>query len=451
MIDTATSFFCARFNSTRLLPRTDVTASIALLPAFFMLLLLAGSKAYAAEDTIRGTTATTMPHPELMPIGIHTGGYTLLPSLAYVGVFDDNVFATNSNRKSSYVSELTPSISARSNWGNHALNFLASSNIGKNHTFSSEDFVDWDLKTDGKLTIRHDIKLTAGAGVGRDHVPRTAPNDVRGTEPTKFDKASFFTRYAQSFGKITTNISLNAIEKLYRDVPAIRQGIAFTLDNSDRDRTEYTLNLRLGYRYVGDELVFIRLRNLKRDYKKRQNFTGFDRSSDGIEATLGATFDYHGSLLGSFAAGYRSQRYKTPFPDINVPIVRTAIQWNITDLTTTSFNLDRTIRETIDRFFSGYIATTATLKLDHEIQRNLLLNLSLLYARQDYQGIEPANRNDKTYDIIAGSTYKFNRNLYFSVQYHYLQRKSDANTTLSNSTRFDFTKNLIFFQLKTQY
>ena len=450
MLDTKNHIAARAVNAVSRLPLP--APNLLLQPVIVLALIIATiNTLQAAEDTIRGSTATTMPHPELSTLGIHTGGYILFPSFNYTGTFNDNVFATDSDKKSSYVSELSPTIDAYSNWNNHALNFTASSNIGNNHTFSSEDYVDWDLKTDGKLNIRHDIKLLAGAGVGRDHVPRSAPNDVRGLEPTIFDKANFFTRYSQYFGRIVSAINLNVIRKTYRDVAAIRLETPVTIDNNDRDRTEYTLSLRGGYQYVGDEQLFFQLKSIQRDYDEIQKFTGFDRSSTGLQASIGASFDYHGLLLGEFSVGYRSQKYQQPLPDINTPITKASIHWNITDLTTASFNLDRKIQETIDPFFSGYISTSSVLNLDHELKRNLLLNLSLQFIRQDYRGISPADRDDKTYDIITGTTYKINRNLFLSAQYHYIQRKSNANTTLIDSTRFDFIQNMIYFQLQTQY
>ena len=94
-----------------------------LLPVLILTLLApyVSKDVYAAQDTIRGTSAASLPHPELAPMGIHADGYLLFPSLGYTGTFDDNVFATESDKKSSYLSELPPSIAARSDWNNHAL------------------------------------------------------------------------------------------------------------------------------------------------------------------------------------------------------------------------------------------------------------------------------------------------------------------------------------------
>lgn len=416
----------------------------------FFLSFISSDTLLAAEDTVRGTTAASMPHPELNPMGVDVGGYTLFPSLIYRGMFDDNVFATDSNKKSAYTSEFNPVIAANSSWGRHALNFRASSEIGINHTFPSEDYVDWDVNTDGSLDVSHDINLFAGAGIGRDHVPRTAPNDVRGTEPTRFDKASFFTRYSQKFGRINSRINLNILRKEYRDVPAIRLGVPIIIDNSDRDRTQYRLSVRGGYRNVGDEELFMQLQYFQRDYDRLQDFTQLERSSTGLEATVGASFDFSGILHGQLSIGYRSQDYQDPLPDINTPVARALINWNITDLTTVSLDVDRTVQETIDPLFSGYISTTSILNMDHELKRNLVLNLSLYFRDDDYVGISPAKRNDRTYDVITGSTYKMNQNLHLSLQYHYMQRVSEANASITDSTRFDFIKNLIFFSITAQ-
>jgi len=439
-------------SNPHIIETTQFIFRILYLSMFISGLLITNSNTLrAAEDTIRGSTTLTRPHPELEPSGISAGSYLISPVIKYTGYFDDNVFATSGHSKSSYVSELSPEITARSNWGQHALNFSALADIGINHTFKSEDYEDWDLNADGKIQINSMIDLFVGAGIGHDHISRGAPNDVRGLEPTTFDKISFFTRYNHRHGKVNTNLNFNIQQKIFQNAPAIVNGTPTVIDNSDRDRTQYTIGLRSGYEYIGDERAFIVIRYNQTDYDKLQNATQFDRSSKGIEASVGASFDYHGLLLGQLSLGYRSQDYADPLPDINTPLLRASIQWNITDLSTATLNLDRSIRETIDPLFSGYISTRAILRLDHELQRNLLLNLSLLSDKLDYLGIPPANRDDQTYDIIVGSTYKVNRNLHISVQYQHYQRKGDANTSISNFTNFDYAKNLISFQVSVQY
>lgn len=431
---------------TRVISKSTLVS--ALIPAFLVATI---NDSHAAEDTIRGTTASTMPHPELSPFGLHKDSFIFLPSVTYSLSYDDNVFGTKTDTESSYVSDITPSITASSNWNNHALSFSAVSSLGKNHSFSSEDYLDWDIGTDGSLDLRHDIKLSAGASIGHDHIERTAPDDVRGVEPTEFDKRRIYLRYSQKFGRMVGSANLNIIDKAFEDVDAISLGVPFEIDNSIRDRTEYTLRLRGAFQYVGDEQVFISIKGFERDYDKLAPFNDRDKSSTGLETSVGASFDYHGTLLGEISLGYRAQDYNDPLPDIEAPVAAASIQWNITDLTTMSAGLDYSIQESISQFFSGYISRSTVVSLDHELTRSLVLNLSLQYVEDNYEGIDPADRNDETYFFTAGATYKMNRNLYYAAQYTYLERESKLNTTTIDSSQFDFRKNLISFQLIAQF
>jgi len=452
MVDATNDYALLKQPDGDFLTRLLVSLRCRPIQAIALVLLFAFiNLAYAAEDTVRGSTAATMPHPELSPYGIQKGSFVFRPDATYSVSYDDNTFGTKTEKVSSYVSEFTPSLAVSSTWNNHALNFNASSSFGKNHEFSSEDYSDWSLGTDGKLDISSDIKLIAGVGFDHEHLDRTATDDSRGVEPTEFDRIRYFTSYRQKFGRIVGLVNLNVVEKEYDDVEAIRFGIPVTLDNSVRDRTEYTLSLRAGYQYVGNEQVFVSIKGFERDYDEVKAFSGLDNSSRGLETSVGASFDHHGFFLGEISVGYRSQDYKDPLPDIDTPIAEANVHWNITDLTTAKFGVDHSIRESIDQFFSGYTSTTTSLGLDHELQRNLLLNLSFQYTRDKYEGIDPADRDDKTYSFVAGSTYKMNRNLFFTANYNYVERKSDLNTTLIDSSRFDFRKNLISFQIQAQF
>ena len=409
------------------------------------------SIAYAAEDTIRGSTAATMPHPELAPMGIRHGGFILLPGIIYSLDYTDNVFATESNRQSGFISEIIPSISANSDWNKHALNFSAFALKSKNHEFSSEDYTDWDVQADGLIDISHKSSLSLGASTGVDHVPRGTPDDTRGVEPTEYDKTSVFSRYSHRTGRVVSAINLNILRKEFQDVDAIQLGIPVTLDLSDRDRTESRLKLRIGYRYIANQQVFVSVEGFDQDYDNTRAFSGRDQSSTGVKVLLGSSFDYHGILLGEVAMGYRTQDYQDPSEDINVPVLEAVVRWNVTDLSTVDFNLIQRVQESIDLFFSGYISTTASVGLDHELRRNLVLDLELGYRRNNYVGIDPAERTDDIYYITAGSRYRMNRNLFFNTRYTYDERVSDLKFGPAEFSRFDFSRNLISFQLQAQF
>ncbi|NNC78050.1 MAG: outer membrane beta-barrel protein, partial [Woeseiaceae bacterium] len=407
--------------------------------------------ATADNHTARGSSAASISHPELEPRGVRRGGYVIMPQILYWLRYTDNVFATENNTESSFVSEIIPQVTANSDWNNHALNFKFDAQISRNHEFSSEDYEDWNLAIDGVVDISRDTTFASGIGFGREHIERSAPDDANGTEPTAYDQGQLFARYTHGANRLVTQINLNLVRKEYDDVDAIRLGVPVRLDNSDQDRTESSLRWRGGYRYLENEQVFISLEAFDRDYDEPRNFSDQDQSSTGFEFLAGASFAYHGILLGEIAVGYRSQDYEEPLQDIETPLVEATLLWNLTDLTSLDIVVDHQVQESVDQVFSGYTSSSATVRLDHELRRNLLLNLSLRYARDEFVGIDPARRDDDVYSLAAGATYRINRNIYLGARYAYLERKSDTNTTFGDSSRFDFAANLISFRLRAQF
>ena len=417
---------------------------------FSFLVLLSSSATVLSQEPVEKETVSTRARYELAPIGLAAGSFLIYPQFTYFGMRDDNVFATNDNKQWSFVSEYSPAILLASNWGRHALNFSASADIGRNHTFSSEDYEDWDLSTSGRLDIRENIWLDAGVGVGRDHVPRSSPNDVRGLEPTKYDKSNLFANYTHKSGRFTHKVNTKIKRKDYENVPAIRNGQAFIINNDSRDRTEYSAALRSSYRYQPKYATFIRIEGNVRDYKEEVMFfnTNTTRSSKGYEALFGIALDLGGETFGELSAGYRAQNYHDPYPDISTPVVDASLNWNVTGLTTLGVEYHQFIRETVSITSSGYIASVAEFNVSHELRRNVLLDLSLFYEDDNYRTIGFFERNDTSYNIAVSSTYIVNRHLSISLAYSHLQR--DSSVTLVERSVNDFEKNLIFVSLQTQ-
>ncbi len=401
------------------------------------------------SEPVRGDTVDSRIHPQFLPLGMGLDGFRLYPKFTYTGMSNDNVFANDAFKRSSFVSEYSPELSIISDWNKHALNFFLTADLGRNNTFSSENYDDWEISTDGKIDIQRYIQLLGGATMARDHIDRTSPSNAGGLIPTVYDQAIIYGRYRQRLGLYLMDIGANIEQRDYRNVPGIQAGSIITIDNDQRDRTISTLTGAANYEYIRDQQAFLRLKLQQRDYKNLQSITNNERSSDSYEASAGFDFDLNGILVGEFSVGYASRNYTTPFPDISTPAYDISINWNITRMTTFRFDADRVIRETFIRSFSGYTSTTTEIGVDHELQRNLQLNASLFYRDDDYAGIGNSTRKDTTYDIVMGSTYTLSRHLNVSIQYHYLERKSVVANAAGRSN--DFINNVIFLQLQTQY
>lgn len=413
-----------------------------------LLFLLHSAAVVAADAPQRGEALLDRPRPETAPLGVRMGDFLVFPRLSLAAAYDDNILASDSDERSGYRLEIAPEVTARSDWGNHAANFLARAETGQNSEFSSEDYQDWEVGGDGRLDVLHTINVYAGATAGHGHVERTAPEDRNGIEPTEYDFASAFGRYGQRFGRYSLQLNAELLRNDYQDVPGIINGNRVTINQDDRDRTEYRAGVRGGYEFIRDYEAFVRLTRNRRTYDDVLDITGTDRSSEGYESVAGIALDLSGVSFGDVYAGYLNQDYEAPFPDIDTPVFGTRLHWNPSGLTTVSLGVQRSINETVDVDFSGYTSMETSLALDHELRRDILLRAGIDYTDDDYTGIGNATRDDKTYHLQLAPTYLANRYLHISLQYHYLQRDSDNNTTTGLHDKFD--KNLLLLQLDTQ-
>jgi hypothetical protein len=413
------------------------------------LVLLPPAPAMAAQESFRGETVTTRPRPEVSPLGIVAGGFVILPRLTLATVYDDNVLATAADEQSGFRTEVSPGLAVHSDWRNHALNAYADANVGRNSEFSSENYEDWSVSVDGRLDVRRTVKLFGGIAGGHDHVDRTSPDDANGLEPTEYDHANIFGRYLQQFGRFSLRLDAAATRNDYQDVVGIRNGSPIPVNQDDRDRNEYRLSVRSGYEIAPDYEAYIRFTSDRRDYDDLQDVIHADRSSQGYEGVAGVALDLGGITFGDVFVGYLNQDYEAPFPDIGTPVFGTALYWNPSGLTTVSLAVQRSINEAINAGFSGYTRTQTSVVVDHELRRDLLLKAGIHYSEDEYAGVGPATRDDKTYDLHLGPTFLTSRYFHISLQYHYLSRESDDNTvTAGTSEKFD--KNLLLIQLNTQ-
>lgn len=416
-----------------------------------MLLTLLSANALQADDTGMRDTVTTRARPEVDPLGVHVGGFLIYPKISFAYLHDDNVLINSSGGKEgSYVSQTSPEVAVRSNWSEHSLNLLANASFGRFADFSNENYNDWLISTDGRLDMTSDIQLAGGGSVRKDHILRTSPDNTSNLdEPIIYDEKTVFVRYTHTLGHFRFGLDAAINRQDYNSALGLVGGVQTLINEDDRDRTQRTTNLRVGYENLPGQEFFLLLKEDRRSYEKPDRIVNVKRSSDGEGALLGMTFDLNGLIFGELSAGYLRQDYEEPYPDISKPLLGASLNWNVTRLSTVKFMTERKISDTTSSRFSGFVSTSTLLAIDHELRRHVLVNLSLNYISDDYQGIGAAEREDSTYDYSIGPTYLINRNFRLSALYHRLKRDSNDNTLASGVTN-DYRKNIALIQFQAQ-
>ncbi|MDQ4136065.1 MAG: outer membrane beta-barrel protein, partial [Pseudomonadota bacterium] len=160
------------------------------------------------------------------------------------------------------------------------------------------------------------------------------------------------------------------------------------LDQSDRDRTQYEARLRTGYELKPGWVPFVEGIADTRVYDRRVNDAGFRRSSEGLGARAGSTFEITPLLTGEASAGYMTRDYEDErIRELRGPIADGALIWAPTPLTTVRLRGTTELGDTSVEESNGVQVSRATFEVQHDLRRNISLIGSLTLSEADYQGI----------------------------------------------------------------
>jgi hypothetical protein len=392
-----------------------------------------GGDAY--QEVPRDQTVRERARPEVDALGLHLSSFYAYPSVRTTETYDDNIFATPSHTDGDFITVVAPELSIQSDWNNHALNFDAGAAAGYYASHTGEDYVDYHFGTNGRLDVTRDDQLTSAFTYRHEHEDRSSPDDRQGEEPTEYDLFQTQIGDQNRFGRFTVKLDAQLNRYNFFDVSAFGGG---TINNDDRDRLSTLGSATLSYEIVPDYEAYVRVSYNRQDYDSHFDNDGFERNSQGFETVAGLAIDLGGVTRADIFAGYQTQYYQdSAFDTVAGPSFGASLTWNVTGITTVTATLTRTLQETTTPGASGYFSTDAILNIDHELLRNLILNLYGGYSNRDYQGI---GRNDNVWIAGTGAEYLMNRYMSMDAKYQFDDRDS-------SDAEEDYVRNLFLLSL----
>ena len=134
------------------------------------------------------------------------------------------------------------------------------------------------------------------------------------------------------------------------------------------------LEFRAGYQFQSDKQAYVSLILRDVDYDQEFDRSGLNRDNDGYTVNGGIDFSISGVLSGDVFVSYHDASYDDPqLEDINGWAGGMGLIWLPTTLTTVNARINSGIEQTTLRDSSGYLRTLYSLRVDHELLRNLQL------------------------------------------------------------------------------
>ncbi|MGM0585239.1 MAG: outer membrane beta-barrel protein [Pseudomonadota bacterium] len=344
-----------------------------------------------------------------------------------VGVgYDDNLFSTENDKRGDTFLLFAPSLSLELEREGYAFSLGAEAEIARYAEETSEDYLDALISAEGRVNLTDSTRLFGGADYAWEHEERASPEGVGGLEPTEYTRAGVFGGVAHDFGDLDARLGVNVRAFDFDDV---RTSAGTVANNDDRDRVQTEFGGRVNYTLSETRRVFLQALYDQRDYDAAVDDNGFERGSQGFQAGLGLAARL-GQVEGEVMAGVISQDYDDPsFDAVTTLDVGAQATWRPTPLTRLTFLLERSLEESTlydtatDQAASGYLRTTAGLRLARRFAPDLTGSAWLFHTHNDYNEVD---RTDSVQEAGARLRWHFMRHAYLSTSYAYEQRLSDA-------------------------
>lgn len=414
----------------------DCATKVSLTVAMSLCALVATEPAFA-QPAPEPRTVADRPREDLDPLGARFGSFQLLPELALQHLRDDNVFATRQNPVSDSAFVLRPSAEVRSDWTRNSLAAGASAALSDYSDLSTEDHDDYDMFVEGRWdTYRGFFSGEIASSI--DHEGRESTDDARALERAKFATDALTLGYRITPGSMLFEVEIDSSTIDYSDV----EGFDGTVNHDDRDRDSVQRRLRVGHEVFDGYSLFLQALDSHIDYHSRFDDDGFERSSKGYELVVGAAVNVTDVVFGNVFYGRKSQEYDDPrYAKIEGPAFGIDVGWNVTQLTTLSFEGRQQVAPTTVVGAAGIDEKQVGIRADHELLRNLIVSLGFSEETEAFKGIP---RHDENTVTRMGARYLMNRRL--EIELNYTRRSRDSNT----DPDANFSKDLVSIQFKGQ-
>jgi len=396
------------------------------------------ARTYDARDAGRNEDVLDRFEDELPPVSPRVGAFVIRPQLRGSLIYDDNIFATESDEEEDMIGVLGFGARALSDLPQHAIGFRANADFYQYFENTDENYWVGELGTSGRYDLNRETSFGADLSARRLVEPRDEPDDLGGEEPTVFYGYRAAVNGQNISGNIVSRVELGTQFLEYEDT----ETPVGTIDAESRNRDEFFGDARIGYRYLGPQEVYVRFRGNDRTFDQDLDDNGFQRESTGYRADLGATADLGGLFYLDASIGYQSQDYDDArFGTVDSPVATASLLWNPTRLTSVRAEGSYEFVESLTTGTPGYWRSLYTLRIAHELPYDFLVIGRLILQERDFERI---NRDDDTYGADIGLRYRIDRGLFLDAEYRF--REQDSNLATA-----EYTRNLVLLQIRRTF
>jgi hypothetical protein len=341
--------------------------------------------------------------------GVPAGAFTLYPGVTGGAFYDDNVFATHSNRQGSWGGFVRPELGLSTAGQNYSVETRGFVEDRWYSRFSSEDQVNGAAAIAATVMPDPDTQIVAKAGYVRGHESRGTGESLL----TQFDQPVGYDNFLASgalnkrFDRWWTSLGVAGSWVRY-DTPTIG---GIPVDQSYRDGVVSVVSGRLGYVVAPLTSVFVEVSGNHRDFQVDIYDSHGYRVVGGVllEQGPGAT------IKGEAYAGYMGQDYTgVTFNPVSTWTYGGALAWLLAPQWTANFQGSRNALESSLNGGVSLIESVAAARLDYQIMPNVIVGAGLGFIEDEFLG---AGRTDSSWNPLVSVKYLATPNVTLGFDY----------------------------------
>lgn len=365
---------------------------------------------------MRDTPIARLPRPGYEPRAIRIGRTIVQPTLDANLTYDDNIFATRTDREDDAIVTVTPRLKATRQTSGLDLEAEAHADFIRYASNTRENVNSFGASLGAVKALGKSQSFTTNLSFDRSFERRSDPeadfDRARSPALINLVTGEFRYRYQGARLGIMPAVTISQLDYL----PAI---------DADRDTRTYRGALRGSIRIKDRMALFIEPFINRRDQRLRVDRSGVDRDTTTAGVLGGISFDLADRLQGDLGVGvFRANPDDPSLRSFTGIAASGSLVWHPRTRTAVSLDVFRGDVATVRAGAIGRIDTRIALAIDQEARHNLLLRASIGLRNIHYRGT--INRDQRFLTGQAEASYLVSRRLALVVGTAYTRRDADV-------------------------
>lgn len=340
-----------------------------------------------SPDYSRGHNVAVMEegHPDYDAPGAAIGSFVFRPKATLGVEADNNVYATDTDRKSDLSTAFKPGATIASDWSRHLLELRVNGDFRRYLTQSLRNRNSWSVDPLTELNFGSRVVLHVEGQVGRYYEsPYSSDLGPQAQVLSNFLRSAAIVKATYTGGRSRFTLAFDHTGYAFS---TIHYANGADGDQTYRNRTIDRVSGQAEFGISPSLSLYVATAADKTHYEVAQSVTQPALSSTGQNIIAGASFDLTGVMRGNIGVGYTHRDYRdTGYNSVGAFSVQSRLDFFPFQLTTVSALGQRLIQDS-GLGSSAYIDTRVTGEIDQSLRENLIVILNAALASQSYVGV----------------------------------------------------------------